>query len=102
MTPNLQHDIELRLKGHLYELRETNDEVLDGRQGYPIAESGYKRTLREVADCATRSELDNVAEYIKRYVREEKERPPNRKVRRVARKVVSEEGYPPTAYLNRA
>jgi len=102
MKPELQDDIELRLKGHLYELRETNDAVLDGRQGYPVAERGYERTLREVTECATTSELDEVAEYIKEYLRQEQERPPNRKVRRVARKKISEAGYPPSPYLNRA
>lgn len=102
MEPELGRGSELRLKGHLYEIRETNDENLDGRQGYPMAETGYERTLREVADCANLSELDAVATRIKEHMRKKNERPANRKIRKEARKIVSEAGYPASAYLNRA
>lgn len=102
MEPELGRGSELRMKGHLYEIRETNDENLNGRQGYPMSESGYERTLREVADCASISELDAVANRIKVHIREKKERPANRKIRKEARKIVSEAGYPASAYLNRA
>lgn len=102
MEPYLHRDGELRMRGHLYEIRDANDEVLGGRQGYPMAEKGYERTLREVTDCASMSELDDVANRIKKYIHEEKERPPNRKIRKIARKIVSEAGYPASGYLNRA
>lgn len=102
MTPHLGRGAELRMKGHLYEIREMNDEVLGGRQGYPMAEKGYKRTLQEVIDCATVSQMDDVADYVKERIRENEERPPNRKIRKAARRIVSEAGHPASSYLNRA
>jgi len=102
MNTETRGDLELRLKGHLYEIGEANDEVIGGRQGFPRAESGYERTLREVADCADKTALDRVAEYIKREIRETGERPANRKVRRNARQIVTDGGYPASRYLNRA
>jgi hypothetical protein len=102
MEPELRRGVELRLKGHLYEIGETNDAVLGGRQGYPRAKQGYERTLREVADCADPDTLDRVAAHIKDEMSETGERPSNRSVRRAARQIVSEAGYPASAYLNRA
>lgn len=95
-------DLELRIKGHLYEIRETNGEVIGGEQGYPMAERGYQSTLQSVASCANEEVLDAVAEHIKDRMRNTGERPENRKVRRTARRLVSEAGYPPNQYLNRA
>ena len=95
-------DLELRIKGHLYEIRETNHEVIGGEQGYPMAERGYQATLQSVASCASKEALDSVANYIKGEMRRRESRPKNRKVRRTARKLVSEKGYPPDEYLNRA
>ena len=34
-------DVELRIKGHLYEIQEINDEVIGGQQGWPMAKTGY-------------------------------------------------------------
>ena len=102
MAIKIERNDELRLKGHLLEIREVNDEVLGGRQGYPMAEVGYKKTLQEVLECATVSEMDEIAEYIKSEIKRKNERPTNRKVRRTARRVVSEAGFPASGYLNRA
>lgn len=103
MKPELtDRDLELRIKGHLYEIREVNDEAIGGQQGLPMAESGYRTTLFNVADCADASAIDEVAAHIKTYIQNHNERPPNREVRRHARSIVSEAGYPATSYLNRA
>lgn len=93
---------ELRVKGHLYEIAKVNDQVIGGQQGWPAAEGGYKRTLLNVADCANDIAVDEVASYINDYIRTNEERPTNRKVRRHARSVVTEKGYPATPYLNKA
>ncbi|WP_256394192.1 hypothetical protein [Natronoarchaeum rubrum] len=93
---------ELLIKGHLYELQEINDEVLGGRQGYPMSEQGYKATLVNVSECADLDVVDEVAEYIKESIQDNGERPKNRKIRRVARTKVTEAGYPANSYLNAA
>lgn len=95
-------DLELRIKGHLYEIREMNEEIIGGEQGYPMAEQGYQTTLQSVASCADKEVLDEVADYIRDEMKQHESRPKNRKVRRTARKLVSQEGYPPDGYLNRA
>lgn len=94
--------LELRVKGHLYEIQEINDEIIEGRQGYPMSEFGYERTLMSVADCADENVIDEVANYIKNQIEANGERPKNRKVRRVARSRVSDAGYPANNYLNTA
>jgi len=93
---------DLVIKGHLYEIGEVNDEIIGGRQGYPMSEQGYYRTLKEVADCASLEEVDSIALWIKNQIQRVEERPSNRKVRREAREIVTEAGYPATSYLNRA
>jgi hypothetical protein len=95
-------DLDLRIKGHLYEIRETNEEVIGGEQGYPMAENGYQATLTSVAICADEDVIDAVAKHIQDEMRKLGSRPKNRKIRRVARQLVSEAGYPPNKYLNRA
>jgi len=102
MAIKIERNDELRLKGHLFEIREANDNAIGGRQGYPMAEVGYKKTLQEVLECASVSEMDEIAEYIKSEIEKKNDRPTNRKVRRTARRVVSEAGFPASAYLNRA
>jgi len=103
MRPDLRdRDLELRIKGHLYEIQQVNDDQLESRQGYPMAEMGYQTTLLNVADCADADAVDEVAQYIKDYIQEYDERPANRKVRRKARSVVSQAGYPANRYLNAA
>lgn len=92
----------LRVKGHMYEIEKINDSVIGGRQGWPMAEGGYKNTLLSVAGCADKESIDEVAAHIKGKIEKEEERPPNRKIRRIARKVVTEKGYPAAQYLNRA
>lgn len=102
MQPELERGVELRLKGHLYEIRAINNDVIGGEQGYPMAEAGYHRTLREVADTSSVTELDEVAAEIKQLINDTGDRPPNRKIRRYAREIVAQNGYPSTSYLNRA
>lgn len=99
---NMNRSLELRVKGHLYEIAAVNDEVLDTRQGLPMAEKGYWRTLTSVADCASAEMVDGVAESIKEHIRTEGNRPDNRSVRRDARMRIAEEGIVPDTYLNKA
>lgn len=99
---DLDPQIDLIIKGHLYEIGEINDEILGGRQGYPMSEGGYNQTLREVAECASIDEVHAVAQRIKSHIQRVEERPSNRKVRRAARDIVTEAGYPATRYLNKA
>jgi len=93
---------ELRIKGHLYEIATVNDEVLESRQGFPVAEEGYRKTLESVAACAGTEMLDEVAEGIKDHIRTEGERPENRAVRRESRMRLAEEGIVADEYLNSA
>lgn len=103
MRPEINdRDIELRIKGHLYEIQEVNDEYIGSQQGLPMAEAGYKTTLLNVADCADSESIDTVANHIKEFIKDNNERPTNRKIRRYARSVVSKAGYPATSYLNAA
>jgi len=94
--------VDLIIKGHLYEIGQVNDAVLDGRQGYPMSEKGYHRTLKETSECASIDEVHTVAQRIKDHIQRLEKRPSNRKVRREAREVVTEAGYPATSYLNKA
>lgn len=98
----MDRSLELRIKGHLYEIREINDEVLDSQQGLPMAEEGYKKTLQSVADCSNPELVDRVADSIKGHIRSHKERPSNRSVRREARMDLAEEGIVADSYLNNA
>jgi hypothetical protein len=41
----MDRNLDLRIKGHLYELGEINDDVLGTRQGFHAAEQGYESTL---------------------------------------------------------
>ena len=96
----LPRDVELRIRGHLYEIRQTNDEIIGSRQGLPPAVKGYKRTLESVGECATVYQVDEIAEHIKTHMRREGQRPPNRNIRRKARSVISQAGYPADGFLN--
>lgn len=98
----MDRDVELRIKGHLYEIGSVNDEVLDSRQGYPASEEGYEKTLNSVAAIAGPDLADEMADYIKHHIQRKQERPTNQRVRREARSRVSKAGYPPDEYLNAA
>lgn len=98
----MERDVELRLKGHLYEIRAVNDEVLGSRQGYPISERGYQKTLESVVDIAGPELMDEMATFIKEYIEENEDRPANKEVRIEARSRVSKAGYPADEYLNAA
>jgi len=98
----VNRDLELRIKGHLYEIGELNDEVLGSRPGYPASEAGYSKTLESVAECADRELVDAVAGHIKDELRANKQRPENRSVRREARRLLVEDGVVPDDYLNTA
>ena len=98
----MERGIELRIKGHLYEIATTNDDVIESRQGFPAAERGYRKTLTSVAEIAGSELMDEMAAYIKDHIESYKERPQNDAVRREARRRVSKAGYPPDEYLNAA
>lgn len=98
----MNRDAELRVKGHLYELDKLDDEYLDSKQGFHSAEQGYAKTFESVAACAGTEMVDRVAENIKEHIRSEQERPANKSVRRDARMLLSEEGFVPDEYLNKA
>jgi len=98
----MERDVELRMKGHLYEIGSVNDEVIESRQGFPASEHGYQKTLESVLEIAGQELMDEMAAYIKEHIREEQERPENQAVRKQARRRVSKAGYPPDEYLNAA
>lgn len=98
----ISRDLELRIRGHLREIEQANDEVIGDRQGLWPAVDGYRQTLESVAECGTVDEVDDIAEHIKDRIVTHEMRPANRKVRRYARKVVSRAGYPADDFLNTA
>lgn len=98
----MDRDAELRIKGHLYEIATIDDEIIANRQGFPAAETGYRKTLESVLDVSRINLVDEMAEYIKDQIRTNKERPANQAVRKEARLRVSKAGYPPDEYLNAA
>ncbi|SEH45590.1 hypothetical protein SAMN05192561_10245 [Halopenitus malekzadehii] len=98
----MDRDLDLRIKGHLYEVGIVNDDVLDTRQGFHAAEQGYASTLESVADCAGSDIVDRVAESIKTHIQEQEDRPTNQSVRREARTLLSDEGFVIDSYLSRA
>lgn len=73
----MERDMELRIKGHLYEILEIDDDVIDNRQGQQSSERGYTDTLESVADCSNAELVDQVAEDIKQHIRSREERPRN-------------------------
>ena len=98
----MERNVELRLKGHLYEIASVNDAILGSRQGFPASETGYRKTLGSVVDIAGPDLMDEVAASIKEHIRTYEERPANQVVRKDARSRVSKAGYPPDEYLNAA
>jgi hypothetical protein len=98
----MERDVELRIKGRLYEIASGNDEVLESRQGFPASESGYMKTLESVVDVAGPDPMDEMAAFTKEYIQDHHERPANQTVRIEARSRVSKAGYPPDEYLNAA
>ena len=90
------------MKGHLYEIGSVNDEILESRQGFPASEQGYRQTFQSVVEIAGQELMDEIAAYIKEYIRENQDRPTNQTVRKQARSRVSKAGYPPDEYLNAA
>jgi len=98
----MDRGLELRIKGHLYEIREINDQVLGTRQGFPMAEKGYEKTLQSVASCSNPELVDQIAYDIKDKIRSREERPSNRSIRRDARMLLADEGIVADNYLNKA
>lgn len=96
----MERSLELRIKGHLYEIQTVNDDVIESGQGLPRALQGYQKTLASVADCAGSELTDRVAEQIKDHIRSEEERPANRALRRDARMLLADEGIVADEYLN--
>lgn len=99
---DVDRNVELRIKGHLYEIEEVNDKVIESQQGLPASRAGYTRTLESVARVANAELVDEVAEYIKDFIQDQESRPENQDVRIEARRKVSQAGYPPDPYLNSA
>lgn len=98
----MDRGLELRIKGHLYEIREINHQVFGTRQGFPMAEKGYNKTLQSVADCSNPELVDQVANNIKEQIRTCEERPNNRAIRRDARMLLADKVIAPNSYLNTA
>lgn len=98
----MDRDLELRIKGHLYEITTANDEVIGDRQGFPAAKRGYRKTLVSVADCAGAEMVDRVRDGIEETICDEGERPSNQSVRRDARMMLSGAGIVVDGYLSRA
>ena len=98
----MERNIELRIKGHLYEIATVDKKIIGNGQGFHSAEQGYLKTLTSVAEIAGPELMDTVAERIKQHIGDRQERPPNQSVRKDARILVSEAGYSPDKYLNLA
>lgn len=98
----MDRSLELRIKGHLYEIREVNNQVLGTRQGFPMAEKGYNKTLQSVADCSNPDLVDQVANNIKEQIRTHEDRPSNQAIRRDARMLLADKGIVADSYLNTA
>lgn len=101
-TPIMERSTELRIKGHLYEIGEIDEDVIGNRQGFHSAEAGYRRTLESVADCADTEMVDRIAGEIKTHIQNRKERPANQSVRKNARRTLVEAEILPDSYLNEA
>lgn len=101
-TANMERSMELRIKGHLYEIDQIDEEVIGNRQGFHSAEDGYRRTLESVADCADTEMVDRIAENIKEHIREREERPPNNSVRQDASQILIDAEFFPDRYLQKA
>lgn len=98
----VNRSLELRVKGHLYEISTIDDEIIDSKQGFHMAESGYRKTLESVAECADAELVDEIADEIKDHIRTENERPRNQSVRREARMLLAEKDIVADKYLNQA
>ncbi len=78
--PVVNRFLELRIKGHLYEISSIDDEAIESKQGFHLAEEGYRKTLESVADCADTELVDEIAARIKDQIRTDNE-PPNQSIR---------------------
>jgi len=99
---DLDRRAELILKGYLFEIGQATDEIVGDRRGYHMTESGYARTLANVAGCAGIDQMGEVAEWLMDQIESTGDTPSNRRARRFARKVVTEAGFPANRYLNSA
>lgn len=98
----MERDMELRIKGHLFEILEVDNEIIGNRQGQQSSKDGFSDTLESVASCGNAELVDQVAEDIKQHIRSREERPRNQNVRIDARKLLVSEGFLPDEYLNSA
>ena len=73
----MDRDLAIRVKGHLYEIRELDDEIPDSRQGFPLSETGYEKILPSFAEDAGAKQMGEVAKWIKNYFQKNEERPLN-------------------------
>lgn len=96
----MDRGLELRIKGHLFEIEKLNDDVIGSRQGLPMSLEGYEKTLQAVAEDATTEHMDEVADGIKEHICRNEDRPMNQNLRRDARKSISEDEHSPGKYLN--
>lgn len=98
----MDRGMQLRIKGHLYEIEEIDDEIIGNAQGLESAKTGYQRTLKSVADRAGTELVDRVANDIKEHIRSREERPRNADVRVDARMLLADEDIVAGDYLNSA
>jgi len=98
----MDRGMELRIKGHLFEIEQIDDEIIGNAQGFTSSKNGYRRTLESVAECADEDLVDRVADDIKEHIQLRNERPKNSDVRVDARKLLVDEEILPDQYLNSA
>ncbi len=87
----MERDLELRVKGHLYEIGEVNDEIIGDRRGFIDARHGYRQILELVGErVGTAGMVDKYAKMIKEEMQRDGERPPTRRIRRRANRDVEQ------------
>lgn len=99
---DMERVVELQVKGHLREIENIDEEVIENGQGRPPAMDGYRRTLESVAECAGPEMVGEVADEIKNRIKTSESRPANHKIRTYAAKRVAADGIAPDEYLLRA
>jgi gas vesicle protein len=95
----MERSVELRIKGHLYEIREANDAIVESRQGLHVSLNAYKKTLESVAKSGDVELVDDVAGDIKDRLKETGDRPSNQEMRKEARTLLAEQDIVPDDYL---
>jgi hypothetical protein len=95
----MDQSVELRIKGHLYEILEANDAVIESRQGLHVSLNAYQKTLESVAKSGDLELVDEVAGDIKDRLKETGDRPSNQEMRKEGRARLAEQDIVPDDYL---